>query len=228
MGQQARPQEARTRVTKLREAWEHRYAQGRDSGAGSRGERAQRKAVYINELIAREGIGSVVDYGCGDGAQLKLLEVPDYLGIDVSPTAIARCIQRHPDKQFLVYDPSTSLSIDVHADLALSMDVMFHLVDDRDFRLYVLRLFRSARRFVCIHATDFDEEPRKHVRHRHWTPYVAKHFPDWDLVNINATGTIGEVGEPTRAAEGFFLYANGRNPDAFLTREQLAFIEGAS
>lgn len=199
----------------LRAAWEHRYAAGRDSGAGSRGAAAARKAVYVNELITREAIGSVVDYGCGDGAQLELLEVGDYLGIDVSPTAIARCIVRHPDKQFLVYDPSTSVSIDVHADLALSMDVIFHLVEDQDFRLYVLRLFRSARRFVCIHATDFDEEPRKHVRHRHFTPYIAKHFPEWDLVNIHATSS----------AEAFFLYANGRDADAFLTREQLAVLE---
>ncbi len=34
---------------------------------------------------------SVVEYGCGDGNQLKMATYPQYLGFDVSPAAISMC-----------------------------------------------------------------------------------------------------------------------------------------
>lgn len=34
---------------------------------------------------------SVVEYGCGDGNQLKMATYPQYLSFDVSPAAISMC-----------------------------------------------------------------------------------------------------------------------------------------
>lgn len=153
--------------------WEARYAAGGDSGVGSAGDAAERKAAYVNAVIRREGVTSVVDWGCGDGRQLELLELPAaYLGVDISATAVARCVRRHPSKSFLFW-PASGPEVTVRADLALSLDVLFHLVRDEDFAAYRGRLFASAQRIVLAHTTDVDlTDTARHVRHRRITDHV--------------------------------------------------------
>src|SRR5262245_61579496 len=87
--------------------WEERYARGETSGAGSYGHFAEFKAEILNAFIARQTIRSVIEWGCGDGAQLALARYPRYIGLDVSRTAVANCIARFaddPTKSFFVYD----------------------------------------------------------------------------------------------------------------------------
>lgn len=52
--------------------WEQRYRQAGNSGAGSYGRLAEFKAEVLNEFVARHSIGSVVEFGSGDGNQLTL------------------------------------------------------------------------------------------------------------------------------------------------------------
>lgn len=176
--------------------WENRYASGGTSGAGSRGENAARKATFVNDLIRRRDVRSVIDWGCGDGEQAALLHAVDYLGIDVSTSAITRCIDRMPDRQWLRMDPRSTVRMALRAELALSMDVLFHLVDDADFHGYLSRLFASAWRFVVIHSTNVDTEPNGHMRHRHFTDAVFPHAPGWQLAS-----QADDPHEP-----GFYLY----------------------
>src|SRR5687767_4284814 len=68
--------------------WERRYRKGRSSGAGSHGRLARFKADVLNEFVEKNCIKSVVEFGCGDGAQLSLANYPAYLGIDASEYAI--------------------------------------------------------------------------------------------------------------------------------------------
>lgn len=164
------------------EWWQDYYEAGNISGRDSRGEQAEAKARYVNDLIRREGIASVVDWGCGDGVQQSLLEVEHYLGIDVSGAAVAQCLTVSPGRQFLVFDPESPIAVQVTAELALSMSVIYHLV--RGFGPYMARLFGSASRFVCIFCTDVGRRQRDHLRHHHWTPYVERTFPAWQLVDF--------------------------------------------
>jgi SAM-dependent methyltransferase len=166
--------------------WEARYVAGSDSGAGSSGTAARRKAAYINKLV--EQVGSVVDWGCGDGQQLDLLDMPPaYLGIDISATAVAHCLRRHPGRAFLHW-PAGDLPLTVRADLAMSLDVIFHLVDDIDFARYWRRLFDSATRMVLVHATDVDlGGTARHVRHRRHSHLAP---PGWELIDRPADATI--------------------------------------
>lgn len=180
--------------------WEKRYATGGTSGAGSRGDNAVAKAGFVNDVIARNDVRSIVDWGCGDGHQAALLDIDDYLGIDVSATAIAWCLERMPGRQWLRHDPTSSVRLTVRAELALSMDVIFHLVDDDEFRRYLSALFASAWRFVIVHSTNFDSEPNGHMRHRRFTDHVAPHAPGWQL-----THEADDPGEP-----GFYLYERTR------------------
>ena len=87
--------------------WEPHHAQGRTSGASSYGALAQAKAIFPNEFVRTCEIGSVIEFGCGDGNQLLLADYPAYIGPDISRTAIELC-QHHlaadPSKSFFLYD----------------------------------------------------------------------------------------------------------------------------
>jgi SAM-dependent methyltransferase len=167
--------------------WEDRYASGGDSGAGSYGRQAEWKAGIVNDWVAQLGIESVVDLGCGDGNQLSLADYPRYLGLDRSATAVRKCIERFaadPTKSFLRYDPAELADPAgwLRADLALSQEVIFHLVEDDVFEDYMGRLFASARRYVVICGSDtVDDEQAPHERHRDFTKWISARRPEWTL-----------------------------------------------
>src|SRR5665213_2293432 len=74
--------------------WNRRYGVGGNSGAGSYGRLAEFKAKYLNGFVAREGVASVIEFGCGDGNQLSLADYSAYFGVDVSRRAIRHCRNR--------------------------------------------------------------------------------------------------------------------------------------
>lgn len=167
--------------------WEDRYAKGGTSGAGSYGKQAEWKASIVNGWVAELGVTSVVDLGCGDGNQLSLADYPRYLGLDRSATAIKLCIERFssdPTKSFLRYDPVTLSDSAgwLRGDMAISLEVIFHLVEDEVFEDYMVRLFASAERYVviCSNATEGSElAPTE--KHRDFTRWVAEACPEWEL-----------------------------------------------
>jgi len=71
--------------------WEQRYRAGGHSCAGSHGRLAAFKATVLNRLVRDNAITTAVEFGCGDGNQLAMLEIADYVDLDVAPAAIAAC-----------------------------------------------------------------------------------------------------------------------------------------
>jgi SAM-dependent methyltransferase len=186
--------------------WEHSYARGATSGNGSYGEFAERKSRFLNELVRERSVLSVIEFGCGDGNQLSLAEYPSYIGLDVSRTAIGLCQRRFsgdPAKSFFLYDGScfTDQAGIFTADLALSLDVVYHLTEDAAFETYLRHLFAAARRVVVIYSTNMElAGTAPHVRHRLFTPWVQAHCPGWTLSSI-ARGPNTDV-----ARADFFVY----------------------
>jgi len=172
--------------------WERRYSRGGTSGSGSYGAAAEWKAGRVNAWVEEHGVTSVIDWGCGDGNQLGLARYPRYLGVDRSRAAVRRCIDAYagdPTKSFLAYDPEGMHDPAgwLRADLALSMEVLFHLVEDATFEDYLTRVFDSAERFVVIVSSDVDLPQRSpHERHRRFTDWVRERRPDWRLVATEA------------------------------------------
>jgi hypothetical protein len=173
--------------------WENRYAAAGTSGVGSYDVQARYKADFINDFVRENAITSVIEFGCGDGNQLELAEYPLYLGIDVAALAIKRCLESFPDdgsKSFMTYDVRTfaDRARFVHADLALSLDVVFHLVEDDVYDAYMRALFNAADRFVIIYARDRDEAPalKRHVRWRKFTPWIERYAAGWALSRFEA------------------------------------------
>lgn len=164
--------------------WERRYSKGGNSGAGSYGDVAKFKAATLNDLVEREGITTVVELGCGDGHQLTLANYPRYVGFDVSQTAVDLCRQRFagdPSKRFELLTPGTTIP---SGDLALSLDVLLHLVEWDVFDAHLRQLFGAATRFVAVFAPDEDGgRITPHVLYRRFTPWVEQHAAGWTLVD---------------------------------------------
>jgi hypothetical protein len=168
--------------------WENRYEAGGTSGVGSYSLQARYKADVINGFVEENAVTSVIEFGCGDGNQLGLAEYPSYLGIDVARPAIERCLEsfRHDrSKSFMTCDlrAFADRARFLHADLALSLDVVFHLVEDEVYEAYMHALFNAADRFVIIYASDRDEAPafKRHVRWRKFTPWIESNAAGWKL-----------------------------------------------
>jgi SAM-dependent methyltransferase len=164
--------------------WKGRYQAGGVSGDGSVGILAQYKADIVNQIIEKYHASSVIEIGCGDGSQLALLSCPQYLGVDISNEAIARCKERFSDdasRSFITLDNLENQT----ADLALSLDVIYHLTEDPVYEQYLKQLFTSSNRLVAIYSSNTDEQrliQGKHIRHRQFIRWVSKYASDWLLV----------------------------------------------
>jgi hypothetical protein len=186
--------------------WEQRYARGGTSGPGSYGILAHRKAVFLNEFVREHGVRSVIEFGCGDGNQLSLADFPNYIGLDVSQAAIGLCQHRFasdPTKSFFLYDGSCFVDRTglFTADLAISLDVIYHLVEDATFEAYMAHLFGAGQRYVLVYATNAEiRDDAPHVRHRCFSSWIDKNCPQWRLVQV----TDGPGSGPRRA--DFYVY----------------------
>jgi hypothetical protein len=187
--------------------WEQRYQRGGTSGPGSYGALGAAKAEFLNGFVRNHGIESVIEFGCGDGHQLSLAEYPSYIGLDVSRSAIGRCRSRFAadrSKSFFLYDGACFADRAglFTADLAVSLDVIYHLVEDAIFETYMTHLFLAGRRYVVLYSTNSvarDDAP--HVRHRVFTSWVAASCPQWRLSQVTEGPDAG-----SRRAD-FYVFA---------------------
>ena len=165
-----------------KEYWEQRYQDGGTSGSGSYNRLAVFKAEVINDFITENDVHSMIEWGCGDGNQLGMFQTIDYRGYDVSETAVEICNYKYkndPYKKFFTYDGSI-LKIK-NADLAVSLDVIFYLVEDENYKNYMENLFSSSDKYICIYSSDFEQDSGLHELKRNFTKYVKQKFPDWEL-----------------------------------------------
>ena len=156
--------------------WEERYFKGKTSGQGSYGKLALYKAEVINEFVKNKNINTVIEFGCGDGNQLKFAKYKNYIGIDISKTAIERCkkiFKEDPSKKFYLDTENNNLK---KSDLSISLDVIYHLVEDEVFEKYMQNLFGGSKKYVLIYSSNKNSEQVNHVRHRN--------FQDWIKINI--------------------------------------------
>lgn len=172
-----------TSFTSSANYWEQRYRQGGNSGAGSYNRLAEFKAEVLNKFVADHGVGSVIEFGSGDGAQLDLAQYPNYVGVDVSHTAVdatRRKFMGNPTVRFL---HTSEVSKAGRAELALSLDVIYHLVEDSVFETYMAQLFDASNRFVIVYSSNEEKPwPAPHVRHREFTEWVERNRSEFKLV----------------------------------------------
>lgn len=186
--------------------WELNYARGGTSGGGSYGALALGKAEFLNTFVREYGVQSITEFGCGDGNQLSLADYPRYVGLDVSPSAIGLCKDRFSDdatKSFFLYNGASFVD---HAglfaaDMAISLDVIYHLIENEIYQSYMAHLFAAGDRYVVVYSTNsLMAGTAPHVRHRCFSSWVEDNCPQWRLADV----TRGPDSGPGRA--DFFVY----------------------
>lgn len=137
--------------------WDNRYRGGGTSGCGSIGELREWKWKVINMYCP--SIKSVVDMGCGDlsfWGDKKL--APNFFGVDGSEEIIQKNKEKYPDALFRV--SLLSYRVDVTSPVVFCLDVLFHILDDKEYISTVKNLCDMTKGYLFIY-TWFDNPLRK-------------------------------------------------------------------
>jgi SAM-dependent methyltransferase len=193
--------------------WEGRYSSGGNSGEGSYGRLAEFKATVLNDFVREHNIQSVIEFGCGDGNQLALASYPQYIGLDVSRTVIMKCISKFKSdntKSFFLYDQDCFAdrgNVFLH-DVALSLDVLYHLIEDDVYEMYLKNLFSSSSQFVIIYAVNKNNpRPTTHEHYRKFTNDIERLIPGWKLIEeVENKYKPSAPDEPDVSDANFYIY----------------------
>lgn len=189
--------------------WEQRYMSNKTSGAGSYGILAEFKAEVLNRFVLEHQIKDVIELGCGDGHQLTLTKFPKYIGYDVSDKAIAMCqslFKNDLSKQFYsMFDKTHQTK---KAQLSLSLDVIYHLVEDDVFQTYMQRLFDASTHYVIIYSSNYDAFLARHVRCRKFTNWIEQYVSnDWELMDYIKNKFPFDASNPNHTSmSDFYIY----------------------
>ena len=124
----------------------------------------------------------------------------------MSRSAVRLCKGRFaddPTKSFFLYDGDCFADRAglFTAELAISLDVIYHLVEDQVFETYMAQLLAAGRRYVVVYSTNsVVGKTAPHVRHRRFSSWVEDNCPQWRLIQV----TDGPNAGPGRA--DFFVY----------------------
>jgi SAM-dependent methyltransferase len=164
--------------------WEKRYKDGGNSGVGSYDKFAIFKAEFLNEFVLERNVESVIELGCGDGNNLRYFNFKNYIGYDISSTAINFCneiFKGDKDKHFALFREN----IKERAELSMSLDVIYHLIEDEVFENYMNNLFNTSQKFVIIYSSNslkYNSGTAPHVKHRIFTNWVQNSRTEFKLI----------------------------------------------
>jgi len=191
--------------------WNDRYKKGQTSGSGSYNKLAQFKADVINNFIEKTQIKSIIDYGVGDGNQLKLITTENltYTGIDVSEIIISKCEREFKDDNTKRFIHADNIVDDLRAELVLSCDVIYHLIEEHVYKKYMENLFTFSKKYVIIYAKNQDINHAVHVRFRRFSNYIKSNLPAWQLIehipNTYPQLKLGQDNDKTSPSD-FYIY----------------------
>lgn len=203
--------------TTSQQYWIDRYKKGGNSGAGSYNNLAKFKAKVLNQFVIENKIEKVIEYGCGDGNQLVYLNFPKYIGFDVSPVAIGLCKEKFLNdgsKDFHLMEKAEKHK----ADLTLSLDVLYHLIEEKVFFTYLRSLFRASENYVIIYACDKDNYGKfaDHVKPRSFTKWIQSNFSDFEMIkHIPNEYPFDPRDEENTSFADFYIYKKTLNSENF-------------
>lgn len=187
------------------EYWVERYRSGGNSGEGSYNKFAEYKGQVVNDFVAEKSIKTVMEFGCGDGNQLSYFQVPAFIGYEVSIDAVEMCKKKFKDdstKSFFLVSDTTPRT----ADLTLSLDVVYCLVEEEVYENYLTRLFESANKYVIIYSSNHNRNQVSvpHIKHRKFTDWIAANRPDFKQIRKEPNKFENEVSNSSNSEWYFF------------------------
>jgi SAM-dependent methyltransferase len=192
--------------------WENRYKNNGNSGAGSYGRLAEFKADVINNFIAENKITSVIEFGCGDGNQLSLFEILFYIGYDVSQSVIAKLQEKfNADMNKLFYHISNYNS-GVKSELTLSLDVIYHLLEEDVFSDYMQKLFDTSSKYVIIYSCNRNDiVSDQHIRFRVFLKWALENVPEFKLIKLIENKYPYDKADPNNTSWSDFYFFERTN-----------------
>lgn len=137
--------------------WNDRYEKGGNSDYGSYGTQAQFKLDKIKEHVS--DINSILSIGCGDFAfdkrLLELFPEAKYVGMDTSNTIIELNKKTYPNINFALLNKPY---FQEEADLALCIDVLFHISDEKECQKLLNSLKKSWNKYLVLTACEYGHE----------------------------------------------------------------------
>lgn len=127
-------------------------------------------AAALEQALGSLDGKAILDAGCGIGLLSReiVLRGGRAVGVDLSKTALARSKAYAPEAQFECH-PLDLMPYESTFDGAVSMDVLFHVVDDARWKASILRLIRAVKPggvVVIQEAFEKGEARHPHLRWR--------------------------------------------------------------
>lgn len=95
------------------------------------------------------------------------------------------------------------------ADLCMSLDVIYQLVEDSVFETYMENLFNASNKWVVIYSSDRDRTYHgSHVRERAFTEWINSNRPGWKLEEKIDNPYPLEPGNPVTSFANFYFFLN--------------------
>lgn len=191
------------------EYWKYRYKNGGNSGVGSYDNLAEFKGEVLNNFVAKNNIQSVIELGSGDGNQLKYFDFPEYIGFDISEHILDQCQKIYKDDQTKSFKNMKDLS-GHKSELSLSLDVIYHLIEDEVYEEYMKGLFNCSSKYVIVYSINDDDDGKQseHVKPRKFTEWVEKHHPEFKLTeHIPNKFPLSEKNKNNTSFADFYIFS---------------------
>lgn len=172
--------------------WNDRYLKGDTSGDGSYSNLAIFKAQVINNFIEHNQIKSIIDYGVGDGNQLKLINTENliYTGVDVSEFIISKCKEQFKNDKTKRFIHVNNIDDKLKGELVLSCDIIYHLIEEHVYKEYMDNLFSMSNKYVIIYAPNVNFNEANYVKKREFIEYIFDNYTTFNLIE-RIKGNIG-------------------------------------
>ena len=92
-------------------------------------------------------------------------------------------------------------------DVSISLDVIFHLVDQAVFDNYMNNLFSASKKIVVIYSSNLElEAPAPHVKHRKFDDWINKNKQEWHLESLLPNKYPFEDDLNSQSMSDFYVY----------------------
>lgn len=128
--------------------------------------------AILDELVKRVGPGRVTEFGCGRGRLSPFFDPERYIGVDISPVAVKKAKQDHPEHKFQVIKVNQGLP---KADTVFAYTVLHHIPDDM-LQDAIERLCDAADRVVVAEVMD------SRFRHQKMPPCLNRELSEYEYL----------------------------------------------
>jgi len=178
--------------TSSHQYWADRYLHTNfqnSSGNGRLKFRLSYKAKMLNKIFKTYEITKVADFGCGDGLLASKLKITKYYGIEINSEIVDNLKNKFLGKNEFEFSTKFESQWRNKIDASISVDVIFHLIEEDVYQKYMNELFFADAKYVVIRAYNHKSQGtgrNSHILHREFLNTIKKYFPNYNLVNVSS------------------------------------------